>query len=52
MNTFSLLQAWSSLPKEHAIAYFGEENLLFGAKITILNIGLLLRMKGLRHSTM
>ena len=35
MNTSSLLQAWSSLPKEHAIAYFGEENLLFGAKITI-----------------
>jgi len=35
MKSSSLLQVWSALPRESAIAYFGEENLLFGARIQI-----------------
>ena len=35
MKSSSLLQAWAALPREPAIAYFGEENLLFGARIAI-----------------
>ena len=38
MKSSSLLQAWAALPREAAIAYFGEENLLMGTRILLSEV--------------
>ena len=35
MNSSSLVAAWSALPKEPVIAYYGQDSLLEGIKISI-----------------
>ena len=36
MKSSSLIEGWSALPKDNAIAYYGEENLLEGILVSIL----------------
>ena len=38
MKASALIEGWSTLPKENAIAYYGEENLLEGIKVSILEL--------------